>query len=235
MDEPLRVEESRLSKGSVFWLVALVVANLLGVLLLWPSSEPEVEASVADRDSGSLRLIDELSTQQRDAMMIREQPSISLPIPEPEIAEPEELVCRAWGPFNDITQLEPLQARVAAVGSAIEVRTSEIAGDPDYLVFIDTGGNADTARRMLQELESQSVDAYVIAGGPFLNAVSVGVFSRQARANIQHDRVESLGYDASIEALTRSQSVFHLIARVPQGFRSREPGSVACTEIASVP
>lgn len=235
MDEPLRVETSRISKSSLFWLVALVLANLVGVYLLWPGPEPVAESTVQDEDRGSLQLIGELSAQQRDAMTLRTKPTTSLPVTEADSAGPEELVCRAWGPFNDIAQLEPLQARVAAVGSAIEVRTSEIAGDPDYLVFIDTGGNADTARRTLQELENQSVDAYVIAGGPFLNAVSVGVFSRQARAASQHDRVESLGYDASIEALTRSQSVYHLFARVPQAFQTREPGSVACAEIASVP
>ena len=232
MDEPLRVEKSRISKSSLFWLAALLAANLTAVYLLWPETEPESAAAPVVVDTGSLRLIDELSPEQR-AARIREAASAE-PEPPEEVPAPDELVCRAWGPFNDITQLEPLQASVATVGSAIEVRTSEIAGDPDYLVFIDTGGNPDTARRTLSELQNQSVDAYVIAGGPFLNAVSVGVFSRQNRARIQHERIENLGYNASIEALTRSQSVYHLIARVPASFELADSGSVACAEIASV-
>ena len=232
MDEPLRVDKSRISKSSLFWLVALAVANFAAVALLWPDSEPD-SAPVPDMpDTGSLQLIGELSQEQR-AARIRQ---IVSPEPEspPDLPAPDELVCRAWGPFNDITQLEPLQASVATVGSAIEVRTSEIAGEPDYLVFIDTGGNPDTARRTLAELQNQSVDAYVIAGGPFLNAVSVGVFSRQNRARSQHERVENLGYDASIETLNRSQSVYHLIARVPATFELAELDSVACNAIASV-
>ena len=209
-----------------------MVANVSAVYLLWPQPLQENAAIEAVAESGSLLLLDELTPEQRQAR------SRQATNPEPDIsseeASPDELVCRAWGPFNDITQLEPLQAAVASVGSAIEVRTSEIAGDPDYLVFIETGGNPDTARRTLQELENQSVDAYVIAGGPFLNAVSVGVFSRQNRARSQHERVENLGYNASIEALTRSQSVHHLIARVPASFELAASDSVACTAIASV-
>ena len=232
MDEPLRVEKPRLSKSSLFWLVALVVANLIAVYGLWPNSVPDTPPVTEVRDTGSLRLIGELSLEQRQARSL-ETASESSATPA-DLAPPDELVCRAWGPFNDIAQLEVLQASVAGVGSAIEVRTSEIAGEPDYLVFIETGGNSDTARRTLQELQNQSVDAYVIAGGPFLNAVSVGVFSRQSRAQSQHERVESLGYDASIETLTRSQSVYHLIARVPTSFELAEVDSVACNAIASV-
>jgi hypothetical protein len=218
----------------VCWLVALVIANLAVVYLMWPESGSEAAPVAEVQDTGSLQLIGELSPADREARA-RQDADSQPQIPTATAMDaPEELVCRAWGPFNDITQLEPLQASVATVGSAIEVRTSEIAGEPDFLVFIDTGGNPDTARRTLAELQNQSVDAYVIAGGPFLNAVSVGVFSRQDRARSQHERVESLGYKASIEALNRSQSVYHLIARVPVAFELADLDSIPCNAIASV-
>jgi hypothetical protein len=144
------------------------------------------------------------------------------------------MVCRVWGPFGDRAQLEPLQRQLGELGGAIEVRQSEVQGEPDFLVFIDTGNNLDTARRTLQELETQSVDAYIIAGGPYVNSVSVGVFSRENRANAQKQRVESLGYKSAVQVLSRSQTVYHLIARIPERLDQLENAGADCQTIASI-
>ena len=237
MDEPLRVIEPRISKTSMFWLVLVVLANLAAIYSFWSSSESELPQVASGEDFGeSLRLIEELDAVERQKLIRANSPAS---IDEESTTTPlNALVCRAWGPFSDLAEVEPLQARIADLGSAIEVRTSEIAGDPDYLVYIDTGNNLDNARRTLSELESQSVDAYIIAGGPYLNSVSVGVFSRPGRAESQRQRVSALGYDCRVEELTRSQTIYHLIARVPENVIADQaiaidPG-VDCATIASV-
>lgn len=237
MDESLRVAEPRISKTSLFWLVLLVMANLIAIYSFWASSatEPQ-EAHRGAQFAVPLKLVDELADEERSEltrMNLAESPDR-----EALGAQLNALVCRAWGPFSDLADIEPVQARIADLGSAIEVRTSEIAGDPDYLVYIDTGNNLDNARRTLRELESQAVDAYIIAGGPYLNSVSVGVFSRSARAQSQRDRVSAYGYDSRVQELTRSQTIYHLIARVPENLLGHQemagdPG-VDCATIASV-
>jgi hypothetical protein len=237
MDEPLRVDESRISRSSLFWLVLLLVANLTAIYSFWPSSTPELLKVQSDAESAEpLILIDELDETER-MQLIRENRSES-PEPDSELTPRNALVCRAWGPFSDLADVEALQARIADVGSAIEVRTSEIDGDPDYLVYIDTGNNLDTARRTRIELESQSVESYIIAGGPYLNSVSVGVFSRPDRAQSQRERVSALGYDSRVQELVRSQTVYHLIARVPENtVESQMKGidrGAECGTIASV-
>ena len=235
MDEPLRVEEPRISKTSLFWLVFLVLANLSAIYAFWLSTSAEPAAVVSENAfDASLVLVDELDEDDRRRISRDTQPEQ----PTPAITEFSALVCRAWGPFTDLADVESRQARIADIGSAIEVRTSEIAGDPDFLVYIDTGNNSDTARRTLLELQYQSVDAYIIAGGPFVSSVSVGVFSRPERAQNQRERVSALGYDARLQELSRSQTVYHLIARVPNGFGQDQPEAldpgVDCSAIASV-
>ena len=116
----------------------------------------------------------------------------------------------------------------------IEIEESHLESDPDYLVYIDTDQNIDNARRLLKELESQSVDAYMISGGELINSVSVGVFSRESRAQAHQSTLKEMGYLPRIEPLERGQTVFHLYARVPQGFETAGHPSADCAAIASL-
>jgi hypothetical protein len=230
MHEPVRVEKSRISRTTVFWLAILVLVNLaVGLFLHRPSREPaKPPPAQLGRD---LRLISELSETERAEKEAATETAIGTQTPTLS----DSLVCRVWGPYSNQDDLDALRAELEDVGSALEVRASEVAADPDYLVFIETGNNLETARRTLQELESQSVDAYIIAGGPYMNSVSVGVFSREERALAQEKRVEALGYQASTEALSRSQTVYHLVARVPERYAATADGALECGAIASVP
>lgn len=230
MDEPVRVEKSRISRTTVFWLAVLVLVNLgIGLFLREPAQKPTPPPPA---DLGrDLRLISELSEAERAEKKADTAPPLEDTAPPP--ADP--LVCRVWGPYSNQEDLDALRAELEKVGSALEVRASQVAADPDYLVFIATGNNLETARRTLRELESQSVDAYIIAGGPYVNSVSVGVFSDEKRALAQEKRVEALGYQAGTEALSRSQTVYHLVARVPESYAATAEGALECGAIASVP
>ena len=148
--------------------------------------------------------------------------------------EPEALTCRVWGPIGAEEVLDELRSLVADAGDVIEIEESHLESDPDYLVYIDTDQNIDNARRLLKELESQSVDAYMISGGELINSVSVGVFSRESRAQAHQSTLKEMGYLPRIEPLERGQTVFHLYARVPQGFETAGHPSADCAAIASL-
>ncbi len=223
MDEPIRVEPSRISRAVMFWLVALVLGNLALAVGLWTAPEP-VPQSAEPLPDHNLTLISELPAEEREARV-----ADAVPTPVPDV-----LVCRVWGPFTDPEALAPLRAELETVGSALEVRSSEVAGAPDFLVYVQTGNSLDVARRTLQELETQAIDAYVIAGGPYVNAVSVGVFSTEERATNQQRRVAALGYEVRVEALSRSQTVHHVIARVPESFAVSSADAAPCDAIASL-
>jgi hypothetical protein len=238
MDLPARVEEPRITRTNILWLVFLVVSNI-AAYLFWADTgaDPEQAPRVTAQLEPSLRLLSELSEAERNALTADAAPRQALSeqsVDSGPAVKVDPMVCRVWGPFDDRTQLESLQNQLADLGGAIEIRESEIQGDPDYLVYIDTGNNLDTARRTLQELETQSVDAYIIAGGPYINSVSVGVFSREPRAEAQKQRVSALGYKSAIAVLGRSQTVFHLIARVPVSPEALEDPGADCQTIASI-
>jgi len=228
MDEPIRVEKSRISKTTLSWFAVLLLVNLLIGLLLRPA-EHEPAPPPPTKLGRELKLLSELSDTE---LAEKKMQADAEAVPRDHV---DALVCRVWGPYSDTEELEALRDDLSGIGSAFEVRTSEVAADSDYLVFIETGNNLETARRTLQELESQSVDAYVIAGGPYVNSVSVGVFSREDRALAQQQRVETLGYQARTEPLSRSQTVYHLVARVPESFAVTADGALECGAIASVP
>ena len=145
-------------------------------------------------------------------------PAAALPAPAVLAIEAQPPVCRMWGPYNDEMALSEVRQQIADVAENLEVRASQIQGSPDYLVYVDTQANIDTARRMQRELDSQNFEAYLMSGGAFANALSVGVFSQRARAENQREAVAGLGYEVAIEALPRSQEVYHLLAQVPADY-----------------
>jgi hypothetical protein len=150
------------------------------------------------------------------------------PATEPHV----QLVCHRWGPFNNVDDLADLQSRVDAAGGTSEIRGSVVANDPDYLVYVGRRGEAENARRTLQELKSQSIDSALIVRGPYNNTLSVGVFSRPDRADAQKQRVAELGYEVGIEEIDRSYEVFHLEARVPPEFAPGPAPNGPCADIA---
>jgi hypothetical protein len=230
----LRFEAQRLTESVGFWLGIVIVVNLLLVGFFFdPSSAAQDKDEVQQRPlEPQLRLLVELSAAERLELARRRQVATVLPPVPPvpvqkaaalvqkleEVAVQQPPVCRIWGPYNDEPALAELRRQIADVAENLQVQASEIQGSPDYLVYVDTQGNIDTARRMQQELSSQNFEAYLMSGGPFANALSVGVFSQRARAESQRGKVAGLGYQVAIEALPRSQEVYHLLAQVPADF-----------------
>lgn len=220
-----------LSRATWATLGLLLVANLLLFLLFLPR-EPAPDAAEEDAPplADDLKLIREIDPAQRHAMASQPAPSESRQLPQ--LVEPEPRECRAWGPFTSLEALEAVSVRIRELGEILEIRPSEVRSAPDYLVYLDSDNNLDNARRLLKELESQSFDAYVIAGGEFVNMVSAGVFSSEERALRQVETLTDLGYAPAVEALERIQTVHHLIARVPAGFTVAGMASEPCAAIA---
>ena len=237
MDDPF--ERSRLSRTSQLSLAVLLIANLLLIgYFLSSSPESELPADQPPAAAPGLRLLTELS--DNELAQLTDQPE-TLPEPVPEVPETrapagsgdEQMVCRVWGPITDTEVLAGLRVQLDEVGELLEVRVQEVAAAPDYLVYLKSGNNLDNARRIKQELDSQSIDAYVIAGGEYISSVSAGVFSSEQRARRQMATLADLGYAPELAALHRSQSVYQLMARVPGEFEVSGVQSVDCSEIAS--
>jgi hypothetical protein len=220
----------------------LVVANLL-IVGLFSSARavPEPISNSPPAPEPQLRLLAELTAPQRLALQERHgatlreaQAQAAAEMAAAQAAEMAALVCRMWGPYGTQSAYDTLHEQLTNIADSVEIRASQIQGSPDYLVYVDTESNIDTAKRMQQELKSQSMEAYVMNGGLFVNALSVGVFSERSRAENQRRKAEKLGYKVAIEALPRPHEVYHLIAHVPKNFVAEAAPVRDCATIASV-
>lgn len=228
----LTVEPSRLSMTSRVVLGLLLLANLtiaLYLLFAEPSAVREFAAQDRFPADQTLSLISELDPAQRVPREVQQERAFS---PQDDAAT--QLACRAWGPFANAEVLEPVRSLVLEADPAARVVSFEIEAAPDFLVYLNSDNNLDNARRILKELESQDIDAYVIAGGEFVNSVSAGVFSNRESAEGLLGRLRDLGYAPALQALERSQQVTYLLGRVPADFVAPEAESVECTAIAQL-
>ena len=162
MGSPIQL--SSLSRSSLVLLTSLMAANIaLVVALLGNSEAVEVGPASPPEATHNLKLLTELSGEELQAL-VREKPA-ERSVPLNLTIEEESLVCRVWGPFASESDLQALQQAILEEGEVIEVRTKEIKSPPDYLVYIDSDNNIDNARRLLKELQNQSLDAYIISAG----------------------------------------------------------------------
>jgi hypothetical protein len=219
-------------QSGIAWLGALVVVNVayIGWGMTTSGSDAPVARPQLASIGPSLRLLAELppeeikplSTAQSDALDNAGTPQ----------EQPMQVVCHAWGPFNSREELEKVASSVAAAGGDTRVTQSSVPGRTEFLVYIGAPGKAENARSVLKELKAQSIDSALIRRGRFNNTLSVGVFSRNDRAERQRQRVAKLGYDAGVKEIDYSYDVFHLQARVPADFEPEIAPNGPCSEIA---
>ncbi|MEM8769666.1 MAG: hypothetical protein AAGE43_19705, partial [Pseudomonadota bacterium] len=158
-------EAPGLSPFSRIALGLLLLANvvLLGYVLLRDPPPVAMSKSTAAMAEPLVALGD-LSPEERDQLRLRPERDNARPPLAPGGIAQEQLVCRVWGPFANDTQLSAVEAVVMPAAEKLETYEGALEAPPDYLVYLETDSNLDNARRLLQELESQSVEAYVIAG-----------------------------------------------------------------------
>ena len=202
-------------RSAKVWLGILLAANIayVGVGFTSQRASGDPPAQRPTPDMPVLRLVSEMTAAQA-------------------AAPAERLVCHSWGPFSNADDFVETQARIEAAGGSSRVRQSVVFADPDYLVYVGRRGEAENARRTLEELKSQSIESGLIVRGPFTNTLSVGVFSRADRAQLQQERVAKLGYEVGIEEIGRSYDVFHLEGQVPAGFDPGNAPNGPCASIA---
>ena len=201
-------------QGGAILLAVLVVANIALMGLGFSSQHPLPSEPQAASEPPALRLVSEMTESS---------------LPEPAATQ---FICRTWGPRSNLEDFGKVRAYVEEQGGSSRIREVSVYSEPDFLVYVGEVGKSENARRLLEELKSQSIDSALITRGPYNNTISVGVFSREQRADLQRSRVAQLGYEVGVERIDRSYSVYHLEARVPVGFQPDGVGGEACADIA---
>ncbi len=125
-----------------------------------------------------------------------------------------------------------LMARVEAMGGETDLVVGQLGLRPDYLLLVGPQGSFEAARRVREELLSQSIDSHVVPSGPFARALEVGVFAERAQALERRARVEQLGYSVDLKEMQRAAAGFHLLARLDRISALQLPPAIDCEVIA---
>lgn len=121
--------------------------------------------------------------------------------------------CSASRPFADLREALSHATRLDAGGVHAEVREVVARGRPDHVVYIEPAASRDAARRVLRELEGQSIRGQVVDAGPLANAVTLGVFAGQEAADVLAARVAAFGYPVRHMALEREHTAYVVLSR----------------------
>lgn len=159
----------------------------------------------------------------------------SLALPEPRFVEeavPGRWICAAWGPFAESAEMDPLIARIEAMGGQTDLISGRLGAGPDYLLLVGPVGSFEAARRVREELRSQSIKSHIVAQGAFARSLEVGIFADRARALARQERIEALGYLVHLRELRRSAPAFHLMARLERISASELPPAGDCGIVA---
>lgn len=224
------------SRPSTFVLAAVLAANLaLPVAHFWPadggSATPAAVAAPA-RSRAATAARAPVATGRQTAGRQAVEPVDPPIVAKRVVHKPAPPVCRAWGPFTELTQAESVAAALELDPMDFEVFESQVRARPDYLVTVQASGSRRSAARIVEELRTQDVESYLLDRPG--NVLAAGVFSNQARAEMLRRRLDELGYGAAIEPLDRSHRVYHLMARLPADREPAIPAAGACGDIAPI-
>ncbi|MYE12179.1 MAG: SPOR domain-containing protein [Gammaproteobacteria bacterium] len=121
--------------------------------------------------------------------------------------------CSVSRPFANLREAMSHAARLETAGAHVEVREAVARGRPDHVVYIEPAASRDAARRVLRELEGQSIGGQVVPAGPLENAVTLGVFAEPETAEVLAVRVSAFGYSVRHTALEREHAAYVVLSR----------------------
>jgi len=120
-------------------------------------------------------------------------------------------VCMEWGPIS-INRVEDAQIRLnrLKLGDRLSAEDAATHGGP-YWVYYPPLKTKEDADNKVAELQGKGVkDITVVRDGKWQNAISMGLYSKEAIANTRVDNLKKLGVVAQIEARGKAARLFTL-------------------------
>lgn len=178
---------------------ALLAGNIL--FAGWQlAKEPPPEPTAGPRGGpgGGIVLLRELAPSDRTVDMAE---VVSNPV---RLASTEDQTCFGIGPFADVFSGQNAIDQLAAIDVSAELKAMDVpTGEMDYRVYIPPAASAESAFRMLRELQASEIDSYVITQGEQALGISLGVFSTNEAASLLKSRLGSMGYTPEILPIPR--------------------------------
>jgi len=140
-------------------------------------------------------------------------------MPEPEavpVEQPAPGVCANLGPFDDEEAARSAieEFSLSAFNPVVNERQ---VSRPVYWVYIPPFRDRNSANQALSQLASGGIkDAYIVGSGEDRNAIALGLFSEENRAQRRLEQMEETGMAARIGLVDRWISVFFINLELPR-------------------
>lgn len=144
------------------------------------------------------------------ANQIQSQVSQDKPVAAKAPNPAKDLVCYSVGPFPGRDLAAGVQQQL--LGAAVGSRMQEIGPDKAarHWVILPPQPDRQKALKLLRELQTRKIDSYLVSTGELTNAISLGLFAREALATGVRDKVREAGYPAEIRQKEPAGSQFWL-------------------------
>lgn len=205
------------------WTV-LVLLTLNVCYLLWSVVSPEPAPPQAVPWPDGVPALDVLP---REAASSGSEAGTGSMRPDP----PRTFACWRIGPFGEPEQRAAfVQSRLDGIPVAVLEEEQVLEGD--WRVFLPPAESREAATALRESLRAaaeeagESLESFVITGGPRENGVSLGLFSQESNARSLASRAEALGLDVAVEREEVSRPVEWLEVMVPDAWmdESRRSG-----------
>ncbi|MDR3391561.1 MAG: SPOR domain-containing protein [Sulfuriferula sp.] len=120
-------------------------------------------------------------------------------------------VCVEWGPIA-INRVDDAQIRLNRfkLGNRLSAEDASIGGGP-YWVYYPPLKTKDDADNMVIDLRNRGIkDVTVVRDGKWQNAISMGLYSKEAIANVRVENLKKQGIIAHVDARGKAARLFKL-------------------------
>lgn len=193
-------------------MIGLFLLNIVFAVWGWlgysyTKNVESLDAVVSDVDSMPGARLVLLKEQQAGA------PATSLTIPSPPNEQPPlpalaetaaTQICTLLGPVLQSEDAKALIGRLAALQINAKYVALQVAGSPDYWVYLNPEPTKDLAVAKLRELQGKKIDSFLVSQGDLTNGISLGIFDSRENAEKHQQAIVQLGYDAKLRENSRN-------------------------------
>ena len=146
------------------------------------------------------------------------QASVDKADDKPAEKEPERDLCYTLGPFREMKTLRQVTREIKDYVIEASFRSREEQEQSMFRVYLKPVGSKREAKALIKELVSKNIrDYFIITDGPNKNGISLGYFSEKSRAHRHARRVRKHGFDAIVEPVFRTYTIYWLDYRIKAG------------------
>jgi hypothetical protein len=116
----------------------------------------------------------------------------------------ENRQCLLLGPYPDPQAARALLERLASLQIEAKYAAVEVAGEPDYWVYLRPEPTKELAAAKLRELQEKKIDSFIIPQGEIANGISLGVFDKQENAEKRRQAIVEMGYNPQLRINPRN-------------------------------